>query len=680
MKFSAAILFTLVALGPSVSAQNGDPEYERHVVPFFRKWCLNCHDKVTREGLLSLENLSSDVVSDDFETWRMIDEQLRFGEMPPKDSDQPPSSDRQRVLGWLRKKIEASQMPGAISLQKLLLPQFGNYVSHESLFGIRRDHVIPAPPRLWRIRPQIYASVMPRADGLANGLNVQDGPDFKDYAASYFLDEAAAAPLLSNAKKMADALIGPKSKEKGFVRLAEEGTENPVPEVNRAFQLVLGRQARVDEQERFAEFYLRADEKAGHEAAARILLTAVLMQPETLYRQELGEGEPDQFGRVRLSPAETGFALSYALSNRPLASIMAAAGDNKLQTRENIAAVVRQVLDNDEPVYPTHGFHYSFKNSPRILTFFQEFFHHEFVTEVFKDAPEGIGEHDPGRLAGDLNLTIMEILAADSNVLAELLTTNRYFVSARRYVDKRKGLTLANSAGERRSAYHTAFNLPIDWQWNADQQPVEFHPDERAGVLTHPAWLAAWSGNFENHPVQRGKWIRTHLLGGTVPDVPIGVDARVPEKEHTSFRERLRLATAASECWRCHRRMDPLGVAFERFDHYGRYQRIDSGQPVDATSRVDRTGVKTLDGREFENPADLMRFLAKSSHVEQVFIRHAFRFFLGRNETIGDANTLQDAHEAYRRSDGSFRAVVVSLLSSDSFLLRRKPEAVSSKK
>ena len=116
-----------------------------------------------------------------------------------------------------------------------------------------------------------------------------------------------------------------------------------------------------------------------------------------------------------------------------------------------------------------------------------------------------------------------------------------------------------------------------------------------------------------------------------------------------------------------------LGVAFERYDHYGRYQRLDAGQPVDASSRIDRTGVKELDGQEFDNPTDMMRFLAKSEHVEQVFVRHAFRFFLGRNETIGDANTLQDAHKAYQSSGGSFKALVVSLLSSDSFLFRKVP-------
>jgi hypothetical protein len=119
--------------------------------------------------------------------------------------------------------------------------------------------------------------------------------------------------------------------------------------------------------------------------------------------------------------------------------------------------------------------------------------------------------------------------------------------------------------------------------------------------------------------------------------------------------------------------MDPLGVVFERYDHYGRYQRLDAGQPVDASGAIARTPFAELH-REVSGPTEMLDFLAKSPRVEQVFVRHAFRFFLGRNETLGDANTLQDAHQAYRDHSGSFNELVVSLLSSDSFLLRQASE------
>ena len=95
---------------------------------------------------------------------------------------------------------------------------------------------------------------------------------------------------------------------------------------------------------------------------------------------------------------------------------------------------------------------------------------------------------------------------------------------------------------------------------------------------------------------------------------------------------------------------------------------------MDATGWIDRTGVKELDGKRVNGPAELMAVLARSEHVEQVFVRHAFRYFMGRNESLGDANTLQDAHVAYRKSGGSFRALVESLLASDSFLMRQLPQ------
>jgi hypothetical protein len=63
--------------------------------------------------------------------------------------------------------------------------------------------------------------------------------------------------------------------------------------------------------------------------------------------------------------------------------------------------------------------------------------------------------------------------------------------------------------------------------------------------------------------------------------------------------------------------------------------------------------------------------LAESERVEQVFVRHAFRFWMGRNETLNDAPVLQAAHKAYRSSGGSMKALLVSLLTSDAFLYRK---------
>ncbi len=66
----------------------------------------------------------------------------------------------------------------------------------------------------------------------------------------------------------------------------------------------------------------------------------------------------------------------------------------------------------------------------------------------------------------------------------------------------------------------------------------------------------------------------------------------------------------------------------------------------------------------------MVKKLAASDRVNQVFLRHVFRFWMGRNENINDAPILQDAYKAYRESNGSMKALLTSLLTSDSFLYR----------
>lgn len=230
---------------------------------------------------------------------------------------------------------------------------------------------------------------------------------------------------------------------------------------------------------------------------------------------------------------------------------------------------------------------------------------------------------------------------------------------------------------------------PEYWDYPVEQP---FAIEHRKGILTHPAWLIAHSGNFQTDPIRRGRWIREKLLAGCVPDVPITVDAQVPEDPHKTFRERVVNVTRKNECWTCHQHMNPLGLTFECFDDFGRYRTEESLEhpdnivrrappgsnaadvyktgPVDTSGTLSGSGDSQLDG-DVNDPFDLIDRLARSERVRQSIIRHAFRFFLGRNEMPSDSRTLIDADQAYVSSGGSFNAVVVSLLTSDSFIYRK---------
>ena len=90
----------------------------------------------------------------------------------------------------------------------------------------------------------------------------------------------------------------------------------------------------------------------------------------------------------------------------------------------------------------------------------------------------------------------------------------------------------------------------------------------------------------------------------------------------------------------------------------------------DAAGLIAHVSVEKLEGK-VTDAVDMLRKLAASEHVEQVFVRHAFRFWMGRNETLSDSKTLIAADRAYVESGGSFNAVLVALLTSDSFLYRK---------
>ena len=192
---------------------------------------------------------------------------------------------------------------------------------------------------------------------------------------------------------------------------------------------------------------------------------------------------------------------------------------------------------------------------------------------------------------------------------------------------------------------------------------------QRLGILTHPSWLISHSDAMDNHAILRGRWIRERLLGGGIPDIPITVDAMLPDEPHNTLRQRMRV-TKKTYCWTCHQKMDPLGLPFEMYNHAGIFRTIELERPVDTSGEITDSGDPALDG-PVKNALEMIDKLSKSERVEQVFVRHAFRFWMGRNETFNDAPVLQEAHRAYKDSGGSMKALITSLVTSDAFLYRK---------
>ena len=688
-----------------VTAEASRAAYQQAVAPILAKHCGGCHGAKTAKGDLDLGKLDPDMkASTSAARWVVVLDRVVMGDMPPEGKPRPTNAEIQELSNWIHGEMKRSGK----HLARRAAYANGNKAPHQLLFDPKNASPFAAGAQVRRLSPEIYAGFtgeLAKGLPLAQPFSPGGGTTFKDMGAPK-VDEPVTALLIRNALSIVERQTAFKIEDgavkavggtpKEFLLLLDEKKPATDAEVGAAikvqFERVVKRAPTKDELSRFTALYRKTVQDSGAVIGARTALAGVFLLPETVFRWEVGAGAPDAQGRVRLTGREIAFGLAYALTDsRPPDWLLAEADQGKLDSRDGVAAAIRRMLDDPKLA------------KPRILRFFQEYFGYEAAREVFKNDKDN-PEHDPRALVEDTNRLVEYVLEQDRDVLKELLTTNKSFVAYKTAatVKKQRAEAIAKFEAEKakdpekfktkkapkvgRSVYE-AYNL-TDFP---DQQPVELPAAERAGILTQPAWLVAMSTSDDNHAIHRGKWVRERLLGNVVPDIPITVDAQLPQAPEKTLRERM-LVTHETYCYKCHQLMNPVGLPFEMFDHFGRHRTeekvfdagateknrdakgkplgpVQRGVAVNASGRIDLVGDAALDA-DVKDAVDMIRKLAATERVEQVFIRHAFRYWTGRNETLGDAPSLQAVQKAYRDSQGSMKALIVALLSSDSFLYR----------
>ena len=623
-----------------------DDPFEERIRPFLQTYCIACHGEETQKGKIRLDHLRGDMEDrKEAELWARSLEAIEFGEMPSDKADKFPTKAQARLVqDWIAQSLDRV---GRKVEDKAGKEGYGNLIPHDLLFSpAESKRVVNAAARLWRISPKALADIVRGARMVSNPF-VLDKPhgNFRDFKGKYAFNSLMAEQVTELA--LAHSEKEAKNARKAIVMMKEKGStidEANREAIKRHCHNVLRRTPTEEEMEVMMGLLKKVDSELGVPFGLQAVYASIILRPETLFRFEGMGASVDDTGLVALSRRELATSLAFALTDlAPDGNLLKAFQNQDLPPREILRTEIRRMLDDENR--PTA------RN--RLLQFFQEYFDYQKAEDVFKDQIKGHRHWAPA-LVYDLNALVMQALNEDKQVLKTLLTTPEYLVHVNSHRDHGNPL---------------AYNLPPDWK--PSPKPYEFPKDQRMGILTHPAWLVAHSGNFDNDPIMRGHWIRYKLLGGSVPDIPITVDAKLPEDENMTLRERMRV-TQAEECYKCHSKMNPLGLPFEQFDHFGRFRFLELDKPVDVTSKIVNSGVPEIDG-EIRSPFELIERLANSTHCEQVFVRYVFRFFMGRNETLGDAKSLQDAHKAYVDNDGSMNALVLSLLSSDSFMYRSKP-------
>ena len=205
-----------------------------------------------------------------------------------------------------------------------------------------------------------------------------------------------------------------------------------------------------------------------------------------------------------------------------------------------------------------------------------------------------------------------------------------------------------------------------------EMRRVELPADSiRGGVLTMGSVLTVTSNPTRTSPVKRGKWILENILGAPPPPPPPDVPALEDSQSKSELkaptqRELLALHRADPKCAACHERMDPLGLAMENFNAFGRHRSQEFGQPIVPAGEL-------ATGEKFDGVSDLKQALIEKHRLEfyQTITEKLLTYILGRGVEYYDLPTVDAIVERLDKDQGRFSTLLFGILESAPFQQRR---------
>ena len=384
-------------------------------------------------------------------------------------------------------------------------------------------------------------------------------------------------------------------------------------------------------------FYYAGHSEGGFEAGIQRALERLLVSPEFLFRIEREPANIAPDAVYRITDLELASRLSFFLwSSIPDEELLDLATEGGLQDPVVLDQQVRRMLAD--------------RRSETLVSNFAAQWLYLRDLEVKRSDDRLFPNFDEGlqqAMRRETELFIDHILREDRSVL-DLLRADFTFVNER--LAKHYGMPHVYGSHFRRIA--------LD-----DNSP-------RRGLLGQGSILTLTSRATRTSPVLRGKWILENILSSPPPPPPPNVPAlqdTSAEGKVLSMRERMVQHRANPVCASCHARMDPLGFALENFDAVGRWRtRSESGAPLDVSAALPN-------GAKFEGIAGLREVLL-SSYSEAIVTTVAEKlltYALGRNLEFYDAPAVRAITRAAGPSDYRFSSLVLGIVQSTPFRMRR---------
>lgn len=388
--------------------------------------------------------------------------------------------------------------------------------------------------------------------------------------------------------------------------------------------------------------YDKARERLEVADAARAGVEFILQAPQFLYRPETAlEGGSVERGAA-LSGWDIASRLSYFLwASMPDDELFEAAEKGELDSRDQVRAQARRLLDSPKALDSMHHFFAQW-------TYYKKIKDQSKNQDLFPDyTPQVVAD-----MIQESETLIDQVVKGEAGY-KDLFSGHRTFRNGR-----------LNKFYEGRDEGGASF------------EPKDLDPERSAGLLTQGSLLAALSTADDSSPIFRGHFVRTHLLCDELPLPPDDVPPLPPIDDDATVRTIHEMHMEVLACKGCHLQMDPIGFALENYDSVGVWRdTYRNGKPVDAQGEIHPGDEpRPVDG-PVNGPGELGRKLAGSEAVRQCMARQLFEYALGRSfDNDLDACTVKYLSAEIEKAEGRFDEMVVSLVTSDSFMRTQKSE------
>jgi hypothetical protein len=391
-------------------------------------------------------------------------------------------------------------------------------------------------------------------------------------------------------------------------------------------------QAEVDDP---MAFYREGRAEGDFDAGIVMALSAVLANPEFLFRVESDPESVPASGVYRVSDLELASRLSFFLwSSIPDDELLNAAVQGKLSQPGELERQTRRMLADRRSFNLTTNFAGQWLRLRNIGAVNPS-------PNVFRDFDDNLRQ----AFREETELFFDSVLREDRSI--------RTFI--------RSDYTFLNE----RLAKH--YGIPH--VYGSRFRRVTLPPDsKRGGLLRQGSVLSVTSYATRTSPVLRGVFVLDNILGAPPPPPPPNVPALDESTmvANLSMRERLAAHRSNAACASCHRTIDPAGFPLENFDAVGQWRDLEVDERlVDASGALPGTGeFQGIDGLE-----DAL--LARPELFAATLTENLMTFALGRGVEYYDAPAVRKIVRDAEMDDYRFSSLLLGIVKSVPFQMRR---------